>query len=688
MKKIIAVGVAVALAMCASAEVKTAPPFADGMVLQRGRAVPVWGTAEPGEIVAVSFAGQAKTAKAGEDGKWRVDLDAMEASRENRTMTVTGAANAEEIKDVLVGEVWFASGQSNMECPIWGNNPRYRDGKGGIMTQMIHRPSIRYTVTGKKQTAEPRLGWKAKWREFSPQSFRAQALSAVAFYYALDIYGELEIPVGIIEASWGGSRIEPWIPLAPGEEQKPLEENARARFGQAHTMFNGMVAAYAPYAMRGMIWYQGCSNVGDGLRYAPKLRSLYDGWKREFENPGLKMYLAELAPFANNFYGVRLAQAKFAAEEPNAALAVTCDAGNLADIHPNDKEIVAKRLALHALKRDYGFTDIIDDSPFLDTWRVEDGRFILRLKDAKKMYIYRPDKTIGSLGFEIAGPDGRFVEAKLLNKVDGHGIVGEELVIAADGVDKPQLLRYLATSPWTGAIYSYDSGLPIGCFEIDARTVEAGGTQSPASGAVATSAPLPLLAGFRKIIVADIPAGKNINAVGYSFDVSPEAGTFSRVAYKMELERNDGSVDWVVVAMDAFTNDAAKLGVPSIGGGWFQQKVANLSVRSNVAGVEDRDGGEGAIEFFNKNYAPKKGASDWPGDDAKYDINDSPLSTGNYGSMQVHDLASGKTVFAYNGFNGSNPDIGIGSNPGANPDWTFAKNTGLYKSRRLTILVK
>jgi len=687
MKRLMLFGAA-AVAMCASAEVKTGVPFADGMVLQRGRNVPVWGTAEPGEAVTVSFAGQTKTTTAGADGKWRVELDAMEASKENRTMSVNGAANTEEIKNVLVGEVWFASGQSNMECPIWGNNPRYRDGKGGIMTQMIHRSSVRYTVTGKKQTAEPRFDWKARWRELSPQSLRAQALSAVAFYYALDIYGELEIPVGIIEASWGGSRIEPWIPLAPGEERKPLEEDAKARFNQAHTMFNAMVAPYAPYAMRGMIWYQGCSNEGDGVMYAPKLHCLYDGWKREFENPDLKMYLAELAPYRNNFYGVRLAQAKFVAEEPNAALAVTCDAGNLADIHPNDKEIVAKRLALHALKRDYGFEDIIDDSPVLDSWRLENGRFILRFKDAKKMYIYRSDKSIGNLGFEIAGPDGRFVEAKLMNKVDRYGIVGEELIVAADCVDKPRQLRYLAARPWTGAIYSYDSGLPIGCFEIDIRTIETGGTQSSASGAVATSATLPLLADFRKIIVADIPVGKSINAVGYSLDLTPEAGTFSRVAYKMELEHKDGTVDWVVAAMDTFTDDVAKLGVPSLGGGWFQQKVSGLVVRSNMAGVEDRDGGDGVIEFFNANYVTKKGSSDWPGDDAQYDINDTAQNGGNYGSMQIHDLASGKTVFAYNGFNGSNSDIGIGSNPGVHPDWTFAKNAGLYKSRRLTIFVK
>lgn len=673
-------------AMCAEAKVATGVPFADGMVLQRGRNVPVWGTAEPGEAVTVAFAGQTKTATADASGKWRINLDAMDASRENRTMTVSGAANKEEIKNVLVGEVWFASGQSNMQCPIWGDSPRYRDGQGAMMVRMTRRPFIRYSKTPCKWSAEPRLDWKAEWRDFTPASLMRQPLSAVAFYYALEIYGALEIPVGIIDSSWGGSRIEPWTPLAPGEDAVPLAEDNKARFRQPHAMFNGMVAAYTPFAIRGMIWYQGCSNAGDGERYAAKMRALYDGWAREFENPGLKMYFAQLAPYKDNFHRVRMAQAKFAAEEKNSAITILCDVGNTHDIHPNDKETVARRLALHALKRDYGFDDIIDNSPVLESWRVEDGKFVLSFSDATGWYIYRPDRSTDNLGFEIAGPDGKFAPAKLLNAVDGKGnVTGRELTVAADGVDNPRQLGYLATSPWTGALYSSDSALPLGCFEIDARTVET--VRKENADAAAGDA---LIAGFRKVLVAEIPVGKSINTTGYSLDSAAQAGAFSRVAYKMELVRKDGTIDWVVAAMDAFTDDAAKLGVPSLGGGKFQQKVSGLVVRSNVAGLEDRDGGEGAIEFFNSNYNPRMGAKDWAGDDAKYDINDTAQGAGGgYGSMQLHDLASGKSVFAYNAFNGSDPDIGIGPNDlGQHPDWTFAHNAALYKSRTLTVFVK
>ena len=160
--RLVLAAVAAVAACAAEAKVATGTPFADNMVLQRGRSVPVWGVADPGEQVTVTFAGQTKTAKADAQGAWRVDLDAMPASKENRVMTVKGAANAEAFKNVLVGEVWFASGQSNMECPIWGSNPRYRDGKGGIMTQMTRRPFIRYAKNSRVLSATPKRMWKRR----------------------------------------------------------------------------------------------------------------------------------------------------------------------------------------------------------------------------------------------------------------------------------------------------------------------------------------------------------------------------------------------------------------------------------------------------------------------------------------------------------------------------------------------
>ena len=456
--------------------VKTATPFADNMVLQRGRAVPVWGVADPGEKVTVAFAGQTKTAQAGADGKWSVSLDAMDASKENRVLTVAGASNTETIKNVLVGEVWFASGQSNTECPIWGPSPRYRDGQGAVMTAAARRPFIRYVKNARTPSREPRLDWKAVWRDYSPKSFKETFngnLSAMAFYYALELHDALGVPVGIIDSSWGGTRIEPWTPPSGFAEPPKIPEKANHQ--TATFLWNGMVAAFAPYAIKGFIWYQGCSNAGDGRRYCAKMHNLYDGWAKEFKNPDLKLYFVQLAPWGNpGIAYIQEAQAQFDREEKNAGMAVINDVGNLADIHPNDKRTVAKRLALHALKRDYGYSWLNDNSPTLKSWKVEGDKFVLTFNDAKGWYIYNPDRSVQT-GFEVCGEDGKWVKAKIENLAWGKGrngkpkcdgnINGADLIVKADGVAAPKKLRYMYSAPWFGCLYN-EMNLPLGAFHI------------------------------------------------------------------------------------------------------------------------------------------------------------------------------------------------------------------------------
>ena len=472
----------------AGASVATGTPFADNMVLQRGVPVPVWGTAAPGEAVTVEFAGQSKTAKADARGEWRVRLDPMEASCENRTMKVSVAGSREEISNVLVGEVWFASGQSNMECPIWGPSPRYRDGKGGVMTRMTRRPFVRYAKNDRPWSAVPERGWKAEWRDFSPESFRdcfrKKALSAVAFYFALELHDALGVPVGIVDSSKGGSNIDAWTPPSGYAGHPALKDVAGykavakwdksmatsvvdADYHQPSVLWNGLVAAWAPYAIKGFIWYQGEHNAvhGDAARYCEKMHALYDGWAKEFANPDLKLYFAQLAPFRINWFDLQMAQAKFAAEEKNAAMAATCDVGNWKDVHPNDKETVARRLLLHALKRDYGFADVIDDSPTVKAWRVEGGRFVVSFDGAGAFYCYNADRS-EPRGFEVAGEDGKFIAASVKNRMRNGSIGGKELIIGSDAVAAPKRLRYLGGAHRAGSIYSLDSGLPLAPFEI------------------------------------------------------------------------------------------------------------------------------------------------------------------------------------------------------------------------------
>ena len=474
--------------MNAEAKVDLAPPFADNMVLQRDMPLPIWGTADGGENVTVSFAGQRVETQANKQGKWQVRLSSLPASVKNRVLTVQGKNNTLTVKNVLVGEVWLASGQSNMEFPLWGSNPRFRDRQGAMVAQVTTRPLIRFAnlstyrwhVTPQQKPARP-----VAWKMMNPNTLRNNGLSAIACYYALEIYHALNIPVGILDAHWGGTNIDAWTPkegLATRADLKDVLEfpitrqfTKEMRKGpvsgpqqQPTVLYNAMWAPVAPYANRGMIWYQGCHNSGEPERYCSKMHALYNGFSKNFENPAFKLYFVQLAPWGfPRISLIQQAQAQFAKEQKNAGMAVVNDIGNLRDIHPNEKELVAKRLALHAFKDLYGMTQIVADSPTLEWYRIENGKFILKFRDAKGWYIYNPDRSL-TVGFELAGPDGKFVPAVLEN-VDKNGVVkGQELVVSAKGVENPKSLRYLYSRPWFGALYNQVC-LPLGAFHLNAQ---------------------------------------------------------------------------------------------------------------------------------------------------------------------------------------------------------------------------
>ena len=510
--------VAVMAVMGIEAKITMGTPFVNGMVLQRGRNVPVWGWADPDAEITVVFAGRKITTQTGADGKWRVDLAPMEASKESRDMTIYARDSKNDrltndqiisasqlkdnfvtIEDVLVGEVWYCCGQSNMEFPLVGGSPRSSDRQGAMVAQMTMRPFVRFAYcSNEKASAEPKArgDYKVEWKRFTPENLAGgHSFSAVGVYYALELYAALDIPVGVVGSYWGGTRAEPWTPREGFASTKGCEKEAAykpevkdykpklmATLGysrsnlndQPMVLWNEMVEPWTPYALRGFIWYQGCSNASDHERYVTVMHALYNGWAKRFENSDLKLYFVQLAPWGNPIIPyIQQAQAKFAAEEKNAAMAVINDLGNLYDIHPNEKELVAKRLALHALKRDYGFSRIEDCSPMLKEWKVEGDRFVLTFDHAKRFYVYNADRSLAN-GFEIAGADGTFRPAKIVNAVasksNGKTIYkgsldGARIVVSADGVKEPKKLRYLYSTPWFGSIYN-EVNLPLGAFHI------------------------------------------------------------------------------------------------------------------------------------------------------------------------------------------------------------------------------
>ncbi|NIP16953.1 MAG: sialate O-acetylesterase, partial [Akkermansiaceae bacterium] len=353
----------------ASADVQLSKVFGNHMVLQQDQPIRIWGTADPGEDVAVEMGGKRGSAKAGDNGKWRVNLPAMKADGKAHTMTVKGK-NTITLDDVLLGEVWICSGQSNMEWSVQAS----MNAKEEIAA--ANHPRIRlFNVPGHVAKPEPLDDPRGQWQVCSPQSIAG--FTAVGYNFGRALQKHLDVPVGLVGTNWGGTRIEPWTPPV-GFKQVPnlkdyvenLDAIAKAKAdggnaprpkGGAVQIYNGMVHALTPLSVRGAIWYQGESNAGDGLRYEHLKEALVKGWRSVFENENLSFYWVQLANFqgpsndpAGGGWGpVREGQRR-ALRIPNTGMAVIIDIGEARDIHPRNKQDVGKRLARWALAKDYG----------------------------------------------------------------------------------------------------------------------------------------------------------------------------------------------------------------------------------------------------------------------------------------------------------------------------------------------
>jgi len=455
----------IALALCvatlapALAGLTVPKVFTDGAVLQRDRAVPVWGSATAGKQVVVKFAGQEKTTRAAADGKWRVDLDPQPASAEGRTLEIAEEGGRKiEIKDLLVGEVWLASGQSNMEWSIAASRPEDQElAKSGPI------PLLRILTVPKKLSAHRLDDFDGRWQPATPDSVRG--FSAVAYFFGRRLTEELGIPVGMIHSSWGGSRIEPWLadegladipdlrefrdyrknrlPGTPEFEQvmrrhlgatrawldaaeralhdhRPLPGQPSAPpvlpvgHAQAIGTYQAMIHPLVPYGLRGFLWYQGESNVGEGMLYTLKMQGLIQGWRQQFGAPDAPFLYVQLAPF--NYGGPRegALQALWVAQQhalkiPRTGMAVTMDIGDPADIHPRNKSEVGRRLALWALADTYGKPGIVKSGPLFEKFEPAGDSIRVRFSHAPSGLATRDGQPPSH--FEVAGPDWDFKPA-------------------------------------------------------------------------------------------------------------------------------------------------------------------------------------------------------------------------------------------------------------------------------------
>ena len=466
------------LATTADADVKLASIFGDSMVLQREMPVPVWGWAEPGEEVTVRFGGQTQKTAAGKDGRWQVKLDALTTSAEGQTMTVMGR-NTIEVKDVLVGEVWICSGQSNMEWGLGGSL------HGEEEVAAANHPQIRlFDVPGHTTAPLPQDSCPGSWRVCQPSS--AGGFSAVGYFFGRRLQQELKVPIGLVGSNWGGTRIEPWT--SPAGFHSVPELNTIADQADAYTettkvdgsspsaIYNAMVHPLGPFALRGAIWYQGESNGGEGESYYHKMQALVNGWRQQF-NPDLAFYWVQLANFqqpndnpagGDGWAMLREAQRK-ALGMKHTGMAVIIDIGQAEDIHPRNKQDVGWRLAQAALHQTYGRKEIVAGGPLYTSHKVEGNAIRLAFDDVGSGLIVgektglEPTKEVkeGKLQrFAISGADRQWhwADAK---------IEGDTVVVTSPEVAQPVAVRYAFSMNPAGANLYNREGLPASPFRTD-----------------------------------------------------------------------------------------------------------------------------------------------------------------------------------------------------------------------------
>lgn len=466
------------------ADVKLPVVIGSSMVLQRQTAVPIWGWADAGEAVTVEFAGQSHQATPDASGRWQVKLTAMEANATGQSMTIRGK-NTIKLDDILIGEVWLCSGQSNMEWSVAASaNPQEEISAGNH--PRIRHIKIPHVPAQTAQTNVPSDGWK------HCTSANVGAFTAVGYYFGRELMKELDVPVGLIGSNWGGTRIEPWTPPVGFQQLPNLKEKAAdtesiaARLAtlplvtkQADkndktkinevvnhqsplALYNGMIHPLVPFGISGAIWYQGESNNGEGMLYFEKMKALIQGWRTVWSNPEMPFLFVQLAPY--NYGGPRAEQLPgiWEAQEaalsiPNTGMAVTTDIGNIKDIHPKNKQEVGRRLALWALAKTYGKSGIVYSGPLYRESKIDGNKVRLSFAHAEGGLKSRDGQPLSH--FTIAGADGKFVPAKA--EIDGATVVVSSAEVAA-----PKAVRFgwdqLAEPNLANA-----AGLPASPFRTD-----------------------------------------------------------------------------------------------------------------------------------------------------------------------------------------------------------------------------
>tara|TARA_B100001175_G_scaffold161832_1_gene137183 strand:+ start:450 stop:1886 length:1437 start_codon:yes stop_codon:yes gene_type:complete len=454
-----------------NAQIELGPLFSDDMILQRNSQVPIWGSAKGNEKVSItsSWNNNEVITKADNNGNWTADISTPDAGGPYE-IKISSKKNILNLTNVLIGEVWVASGQSNMQMALYGGG-REPVLRSIDMIAQAKNPNIRLFTVKHNSSISPIKELKGKWLVSSPAN--VSAFSAVGYSFADYLNKVLDIPIGIINTSWGGTPAEAWTDkktLDSNFEKSQIRNNHKDKVVQHNPsgLFNAMINPLIPFKIRGAIWYQGEGNVSRANNYTKLMNKMIEGWRSNWGQGSFPFYFVQLAPFSYNGINntasayLREAQLHTMLQTENTGMAVTLDIGSEKTIHPPEKILVGKRLAYWALVKDYNLGGISFSGPIYKSLNINGDKVIVNF-DYAQNGITSYNKAI--VGFEIAGEDKIFYPANA-KVIRGYGSNRSKLEVSSDSVKKPVAVRYGWKNYLKGNLYN-TQGLPASSFRSD-----------------------------------------------------------------------------------------------------------------------------------------------------------------------------------------------------------------------------
>lgn len=484
-------------------DVKLPDVLASSMVLQQNQKVPIWGTADVGETVIISFQKQKFTTIADQKGKWRIDLKPLKATSKPENLIIQ-ATNKIELKDILIGEVWLVSGQSNMQWTLYQSN------NGESEVAKANHPNIRLFNVSREVAFKKKQGKLGEWKDCNPTTVKE--FSGAGYYFGVELQKTLNVPIGLINTSYGGSQAEAWTPVeylkanpdlvatvertkiwdeerprvkveyaaaiekwkVESEKQKasglrpspsPAVPDALRDYRVAASIYDGMIVPLIPFAIKGAIWYQGESNEARAEQYNILLPTMIRSWRERWGQGNYPFGIIQLPnyrqpkaePIDEPWSFIREAQRRTSLNTPKTGLIVTIDIGDANDIHPKNKLDVGLRMSIWALKNAYKKKLI--DSPVLINYVIKSNKIELTFNEVGTGLKLTKGEKLEE--FAIAGIDQKFIwaEAKIVGR--------NKILVWSDKIIAPKAVRYAFNNNPRNPNLTNDSGLPASPFRTD-----------------------------------------------------------------------------------------------------------------------------------------------------------------------------------------------------------------------------